>query len=132
MKRPESDWRELAKAVDRVRRVDAGIDQTFHELRQTSQRQLIATSAALGLGVAAIATLTAAGKKSRDGRQPVRASSRPSLLGGLLATLAPWAFDAAVRRLSSRPAGATAESARNRFESDRRDQLKPATEGDPQ
>jgi hypothetical protein len=132
MKRPEADWRELAKAVDRVRRVDAGIDQAVHELRQTSQRQLIATSAALGLGLAAIATLTAAGKKSRDGRPPVRASTRHSILGGLVVTLAPWAFDAAVRRLSSRPAGATAGSARNRSGSDHRDQMKLATEGDPQ
>jgi hypothetical protein len=132
MKRPEADWRELAKAVDRVHRVDAGIDQAFHELRQTSQRQLIATSAALGLGVAAIATLTAAGKRSRDRRQSVKASSRPSVLGGLLATLAPWAFDAAVRRLSSRPAGTTIESVRNRSGSDGRDQLKPVSEGDPQ
>lgn len=132
MNRPEADWRELAKAVDRVRRVDAGIDQAFHELRQTSQRQLIATSAALGLGVAAIATMTAAGKRSRDGRQPVKASSRPSVLAGLLVTLAPWAFDAAVRRLSSRSSGATEESARNRSGSDHRDQRKLATEGDPQ
>ena len=62
MKRPEADWRELARAVDRVRRVDASIDQTLHELRRVSQRQLVTTGAALGLGVAALATLTATGE----------------------------------------------------------------------
>ena len=132
MKRPEADWRELARAVDRVHRVDASIDLTLHELRRVSQRQLVTTGAALGLGVAALATLTATGSKSRDERPPVRASSRRPIVGGLLATLAPWAFDVAVRHLSSRAATSTALSARNRFETDPRSQLKPAIQGDPE
>ena len=132
MKRPEADWRELAKAVDRVHRVDAGIDHTLNELRPVSQRQLVTTGAALGLGVAALATLTSTGSKSRDGRPPVRASARRPIVGGLLATLAPWAFDFAIRHLSSRPANSTALSARNRLETDPRSHLKPATQGDPQ
>ena len=132
MKRPESDWRELARAVDRVRRVDASVDQTLHELRRMSQRQLVTTGAALGLGVAALATLSATSSKSRNGRPPVRASARRPIVGGLLATLAPWAFDLAIRHLSPRPATSTALSARNRLETDPRGHLKPATQGDPQ
>jgi len=113
MKRPEADWRELAKAVDRVHRVDASIDHTLNELRRVSQRQLVTTGAALGLGVAALATLTATGRKSHDQRPPVRASSRRPIVGGLLATLAPWAFDAAIRHLSSRPTRAAVKTARD-------------------
>lgn len=132
MKRPESDWRELARAVDRVRRVDASIDQTLHELRRVSQRQLVTTGAALGLGVAALATLSATSSKSRNGRPPVRASARRPIVGGLLATLAPWAFDVAIRHLSSRPATSTAPGVRDRLEANPRSHLKPATQGDTQ
>ena len=132
MKRPEADWRELARAVDRVRRVDASIDQTLHELRRVSQRQLATTGAALGLGVAALATLTATGSKSRDGRPPVRTSAGRPIVGGLFATLAPWVFDVAIQRLSSRRRTSTAPSARNRLETDPRGHLKPASQGDPQ
>jgi hypothetical protein len=132
MKRPEADWRELAKAVERVHRVDASIDHTLHELQRVSQRQLVATSAALGLGVAALATLTAAGSRTREGRHPVKASPRRPLVGGLLATLAPWALDMAIRHLSSRPASATAKGARSRLGTDHRNPLKPATQGAPQ
>jgi hypothetical protein len=132
MKRPEADWRELARAVDRVRRVDASIDETLHELRRVSQRQLVTTGAAMGLGVAALATLRATGKRNHDGRPPVRAPSLRPTVGGLFATLAPWAFDLAIRHLSPRPATSTALSARNRLETDPRSYLKPATQGDPQ
>jgi hypothetical protein len=132
MKRPETDWRELARAVDRVRRVDASIDQTLHELRRVSQRQLATTGAALGLGVAALATLRATGKRNRDGRAPDRASVRRPIAGGLFAALAPWAFDVAIRHLSSRPATSTSLSARDRLETDSLSHLKPATQGDRQ
>lgn len=132
MKRPEADWRELAKAVDRVHRVDASIDHTLNELRRVSHRQLVTTGAALGLGVAALATLTATGRKSHDGPRPDRASSRRPIVSGLLATLAPWAFDAAVRHLSSRPARAAVETARDRLDTNRPNYLKPAIQGDPQ
>ena len=132
MKRPEVDWRELAKAVERVHRVDASIDHTWRELRRVSQRQLVTTGAAVSLGVAALATLAGTGKKPRDGRDPVRTSSRRPIVGGLLATLAPWAFDVAFRYLSARPTTAGSESARNRLEKDPRNQLKPAIQGDPQ
>ena len=132
MKRPEADWRELARAVDRVRRVDASIDQTLHELRRVSQRQLVTTGAALGLGVAALATLRATGKRNHDGRPPVRAPSLRPTVGGLFATLAPWVFDVAIQRLSSRRRTSTAPSARNRLETDPRGHLKPASQGDPQ
>jgi hypothetical protein len=132
MKRLEADWRELAKAVERVHRVDASIDLTLHELRRVSQRQLVTTGAALGLGVAALATLSAMGKKTRAERHPLSASSQRPIVSGVLATLAPWAFDFAVRHLSSRNTRVALESARNRFESDRRNQLKPAIQGDPE
>jgi len=132
MKRPEADRRELAKAVDRVHRVDASIDVTLHELRRVSQRQLVATSAALGLGVAALATLSGIGKTTRGDRHPVRASSRRPIVSGVLATLAPWAFDLAFRHFSPRPTRAAGESARNRFETDRRNEPNPATQGDPE
>ena len=113
MKQHEADLRELAKAVDRVHRVDASIDDTWHELRRVSQRQLVTTGAALGLGVAALATLTATGSKSRDGLPPVKVSPRRPIVGGLLATLAPWMFDVAFRHLSSRSTKAAEDSARN-------------------
>ena len=126
MKRIEADCRELAKAVERVHRVDASIDLTLHELRRASQRQLVAAGAALGRGVAALATLSAMGKKTRTEQHPVSASSQRPIVSGMLATLAPRAFDVAVRHLSSRNTRAAVESARNRFETDRRNQLKPA------
>ena len=50
----------------------------------------------------------------------------------LLATLAPWAFDFAIRHLPSRPATSTALSARDRLETNPRSHSKPATQGDPQ
>jgi hypothetical protein len=131
VKRPEKEWRELAKAVERVHRVDASIDHTLNELRRVSQRQLVTTGAALGLGVAALATLTT-GKKSHDGRPPARASARRPIVSGLLATVAPWAFDVAFRHLSSRPTRAAVETARDLLETDSPNQLKPASKGDPQ
>lgn len=131
MKQPETDLRELAKAVDRVHRVDASIDHTWHELRRVSQRQLVTTGAAVGLGVAALATLAGTGKKPRDGRDPIRASSRRPIVGGLLATLAPWMFDVAFRHLSTRAAIAAADSARDRPETESRNSLQPALQGDP-
>jgi uncharacterized membrane protein YbhN (UPF0104 family) len=131
MKRPEADWRELARAVDRVRRVDASVERTLHELRRVSRRQLVTTGAALGLGVAALATLTTTGKKTHDGRPPVKASSRRPIVGGLLATLAPWMLDAAVRSLSLRPARA-AVSARDRLDTERRNSRQPSSQGEPQ
>jgi hypothetical protein len=132
MKKPEADLRELARAVDRVHRVDASIDHAWHELRRVSQRQLFTTGAAVGLGVAALATLAGKGKKTGDGRDPDRASSRRPIVGGLLATLSPWMVDVAFRYLSSRPTRAAADSARNRPETERRHSLQPVTQGDPQ
>lgn len=131
MKRPEADWHELARAVDRVRRIDASIDRTLHELRRVSQRQLVTTGAALGLGVAALATLTGTGKSTHEGQPPVRASARRPIVGGLLASLVPWMFDVAIRSLSSRPTRAP-DSARNRLDTERRNSLQPAIQGDPQ
>jgi hypothetical protein len=125
MKQPEADWRELAMAVDRVHRVDASIDHTLHELRRVSQRQLVTTGAALGLGVAALATLRAAGSRS------TRTSGRRPMVGALLATLAPWAVDVAFRYLSSRSARGAPRSASQPVAAERRNSLPTATQGDP-
>jgi hypothetical protein len=132
MNRTEADWRELAKAVERVHRVDAGIDRAVRELRRSSQRHLVTTCAALGLGVAAIATLTATVRKASDRRHPVKVPPQRSIVDGLVATLTPWAFSAALRHRPSRPARPSAESARDRSETDQRNHLKPVNEGDPQ
>jgi len=132
MNRTEADWRELAKAVERVHRVDAGIDRAVRELRRTSRRHLVATCAAVGLGIAAIATLTATAKRAGDRRQQANVAPRRSMVDSLIATLTPWAFSAALGQRASRSAGTTAPIERKRSGTDHQHDLRPVNEGDPQ
>lgn len=98
MSRTDADVRELARAVERVRRADLDARRAVGTLAETSRRGAIATTAAVSLGLAAVAALASASRRPRT-PQPVPRRA------GLVAAIVPFALDYAIRQLAGRWGG---------------------------
>jgi hypothetical protein len=98
MTQAESNSRELERAVARVHRADVRAASALHALQTTSKRNLVATGAALGLGMLALGALTR--RRPRTAVHPASVVART----GWLAAFVPVVVDLALRGLAARSA----------------------------